>query len=558
MNRLDRFAATILVAALIVVAGAMAAPRSDQGRPSATPAATQIPYREGILGHPSSITPLTARTQVDRDLVSLLFRGLVKEGAEATVVADLASTWSISADGKSYTFSLQEAYWEDGTQVTSGDVVFTLGLIQSTGGPLAASWYGIHAVAESTRVVRFDLPTPFGGFLRQACLPLLPEHVLRDVPASELADSDFSANPVGDGAFQLLAVDASHAVLQRSQAGSVAAETASAADSAEATSQPSSGGLGQVELLFFDDPAEMAAAFEAGRLDAVGGLGAGLTRSAAASAGARIVTYPWAMLTGVVLNQRASHAELRDVKVRLSLLGAVDRVALVDAVFGDQGMVADGLFPAWSEYCDPSVVTRVPFDRVAARTRLASAGWTESAAGWAPPKYVGPYSIKLLTPDEATNSSLYRAAVAVTADWRSLNIDAEVEVVSATDYLTRLKGGDFTAAVADFQLGLDPDFTPLLASSMTGSGGTNVSGYQDSALDRLMAAVRTTTDPAARAKAVLAVEKHLDTTIPILPLSIRDYQLVVSSRVDGPTPNHLADPSGRYWDVIDWRLASDG
>jgi ABC-type transport system substrate-binding protein len=90
-----------------------------------------------------------------------------------------------------------------------------------------------------------------------------------------------------------------------------------------------------------------------------------------------------------------------------------------------------------------------------------------------------------------------------------------------------------------------------------GSGGSNVSGLQDNTLDQLLLAVRKTTDPGTRQDAVSALERYISTTLPFLPLAFRDYDLVVSSRVYNLTSNEISDPSGRFWNVIDWRLASD-
>ena len=81
-----------------------------------------------MVGRPSSITPFTARTQVDRDLVALLFRGLVRLGPGTSVLPDLAERWTVDEKGARWTFHLREdACWHDGTPVTSADVVFTVG-----------------------------------------------------------------------------------------------------------------------------------------------------------------------------------------------------------------------------------------------------------------------------------------------------------------------------------------------------------------------------------------------------------------------------------------------
>ena len=208
MKRRDQFAVAALVLMLAIVGAAMFA-TDDAQSPQPTPIFITPPpgltYREAVVGHPSSINPLTARTQADRDLVALLFRGLMSAGPNGTLVPDLARSWAASADGLTYTFTLRaDARWEDGQPVTATDVVYTVGLTQDPdyNGPLGATWQGIKATAMSATVVRFTLTTPLGGFLRQALLPILPEHALGDTAVADLADSDFSARPIGDGPYR--------------------------------------------------------------------------------------------------------------------------------------------------------------------------------------------------------------------------------------------------------------------------------------------------------------------------------------------------------------------
>jgi ABC-type transport system substrate-binding protein len=114
------------------------------------------------------------------------------------------------------------------------------------------------------------------------------------------------------------------------------------------------------------------------------------------------------------------------------------------------------------------------------------------------------------------------------------------------------------AAVVDFEVGLDPDLGPLLLSSQIGSGGSNVSGIEDRTLDQLLLTARKTVDPTDRQTAVSAVETYVSANQPLLSLAFRDYDLVLSKRVQNVSGTEISDPSSRYWDVIDWRLASDG
>jgi ABC-type transport system substrate-binding protein len=188
---------------------------------------------------------------------------------------------------------------------------------------------------------------------------------------------------------------------------------------------------------------------------------------------------------------------------------------------------------------------------------LTTAGWVHSSGGWTVPKGTALYAIDLLTPTEAGNPMAYRTAKAVADSWRAIGLIVTIDAVPTATYVQRLTSGDFAAAVVDFEVGLDPDLGPLLLSSQIGSGGSNVAGVQDKTLDPMLIDVRKTVDPVARPTVIATLEKYISSTVPILPLVFRDYDLVVSSRVRNVVSNQISDASGRFWDVIDWRLSSD-
>lgn len=577
MNRRDRFAVTALVVLLAVVGAAMLVPVAE---PHASPTPTVAPnvtYREAVVGHPSSINPLTARTQADRDLVALVFRGLVRAAPDGTLAPDLARTWTVSSDGRNYTFFMRsDARWEDGQPVTAADVAFTVGLAQDPDyqGPLGASWQGIKATALSASVVRFTLSTPLGGFLRQTALPILPEHVLNGIAVSDLADSDFSAQPMGDGPFRIGEIDDSHALLSRvapavpasAEASSPASSTASdgaeaGASAAEATASgeaPASGTIQAVEILFFDDQVSALDSFRAGSVDALGGLAPDAADAATSRAGTRVVRYPWASLTAVALNQRASHPEFQNTGVRQALLLAIDRPTILTSILRGRGSIADAPLPSWSAAYDKTAINATPFSSSTAQSGLSAAGWVHDATGWTPPHGTSPYTIRLLTLDEASNPIVYRIAQQVAMDWRALGLNVALQPVAAATYTQRLQGADFDAAIVDYRLGLDPDVSSLFLSTQVAPAGSNLTGVQDQGLDRLLTNVRTTTDPTDRQAAVSALEKYVTTNVLMLTICFVDYEFVVSDRVQGLSPNEIADPSNRYWDVLDWRLASDG
>ncbi|MFL5727166.1 MAG: ABC transporter substrate-binding protein [Chloroflexota bacterium] len=584
MNRTDH----VVIAGLVLLLGAIAiligAPALEPAAPSPTPGPTPVdvaPYREGVLGRPVSVSPLTARTQPDRDLVALVFSGLVTRGPDGTLVPDLASHWTVDPTGKSWTFSLQpDARWQDGEPVTADDVVYTVGILRDPAyaGPGAGSWREVTATAVDARTVRFDLATPLGGFLELATQRIAPAHLLRDVPIERLVDDPFGRAPVGSGPFVLTELDDDHALLEPAASvrlGESAVDPTPAAIPSDPLGAPAPTKrptvpeplLPGMEFRFFDDEKALAAAFGEGELDAVSGLApaaasdlaASRSSEGAAAAGnvARELRYPGTTLTTVILNLRPSHPELRDPAVRLALLQAIDRPAIVADAFGSRATVADSLIPPTSWAFDAAASPPVAADAKAARAALKKAGWKSVDGQWRPPGATKPYTLDILSPGAGMNPALHAVAEQVAAAWSEIGLASRVvEADQATPMAERLQKGEFAAAVADISIGHDPDLYPLLASSQTQKGGLNVAGVQDLTLDGLLAAARQPGTDEARKAAYAALQAQLATGRYLLPIAFADEVVVARDTLQDVVVQPVADGSDRFWDVLTWRLAN--
>ena len=84
-------------------------------------------YSEGIVGAPRFINPVLAISDADHDLTALVYSGLLKATPQGEYVPDLAESYSISPDGKTYTFKIKKnATFQDDKPVTADDIVFTI------------------------------------------------------------------------------------------------------------------------------------------------------------------------------------------------------------------------------------------------------------------------------------------------------------------------------------------------------------------------------------------------------------------------------------------------
>ena len=577
MTRTDSLVVGTLVVMLAILAGLVGVPAlspaaTTTAEPTYSPAvdASTRSYREGVLGHPISVSPFSARTQADRDLVALVFSGLVRNGPSGTLVPDLAERWSVDPSGFVWTFQLRDdAVWHDGEPVTAEDVAYTIRVLQDPAyhGPAAGSWNEVTVEATAPRTVTFTLKTPLGGFLQAATQPIVPAHLLAGVPIADLPDHPSGRQPIGSGPFAIASLtdDAAELIpaatlhLDGAQGAGATPRSSDSLATAPPLGRPTRPVpyLAGIEFRFFDDPKALADAYRSGSLDAASGLSPAMAEELGSTVGSRTLRYPGATLTAVLLNLRPGHPEFATPAVRTALLAAIDRRRIITDAFAMAATQATGPIPPASALFDPGADPAVPYDVDAARTALKAAGWTQAADGWHLPGSKAPIVIELLSLDEASNPAAYTAAVGVARDWTALGLSVIHRALPPAQFVTgRLASGDFSAAVGDVTVGLDPDLYPLLASSQTVTGGSNIIGLQDPTLDGLLVAARGPGTEAVRKAAYAKLQKQLAAGRYLLPLAFADESVVVRDTVIGPMMRQVADPAERFWDVLTWRLAA--
>lgn len=124
----------------------------------------------------------------------------------------LAESWEIKEDGKKWTVHLREdVKWHDGEKFDADDVIFTYNELLKNpasgyGAEATARYYednGIEIEKEGKYTVVFTLNENIPTFpIRVLAEPILPKHLLKDVPVDELMTSELNQEKiVGTGAF---------------------------------------------------------------------------------------------------------------------------------------------------------------------------------------------------------------------------------------------------------------------------------------------------------------------------------------------------------------------
>lgn len=141
------------------------------------------------LGDPKTFNP--ALSQEYPNVFLYTVEGLTTlDGEAGEVVPALAESWTMSEDGKTFTFTLREGLqWSDGEPLTADDVVFTYRDV-TLNEAIPAPSRDVFRIGEAgtlptitkldERRIQFTLPEAFAPFLRNTGLGILPAHALQD------------------------------------------------------------------------------------------------------------------------------------------------------------------------------------------------------------------------------------------------------------------------------------------------------------------------------------------------------------------------------------------
>ena len=460
-----------------------------------------------------TVHPLSRQVQRHALLVTL-----ARYDSALAPVPYLARSWRWSPDRRTLTLTLHAGLrWHDGRPTTARDAVFTLDAARdpATGYPRAADLAGVervHAPDDTTLVVAFASPPPsFPAVLAE--LPLVPAHLLADVPRADMRRASYGTDPVGNGPFRFVSrTPRARWIFERNP------------DFPAALGGPPL--ARRLVIAVVDEATTKFAGLVSGELD-MAGISPATVPLVAEDPALRVLTYPVLFSTGIVVNP--SRAPFDDLRVRRALDVAVRRDRIADAVFGGLVLPAAGpVAPA-----SPLALAAEPrHDPALADSLLDAAGWTRAAGGWRA-RGGRPLRFVLLTVGSADNAT----EQLVQADMAERGVRMEIRQLELGAFLTaaRARPADFDALITGIPG--DPSLAYLAAmyDSRLAGGALDYAGFHTPALDALFAAARAATDEEARRLAWRAVQRELAREVPAVWLYHSRGVQGLSRRLEGVT-----------------------
>ena len=531
----------VIVVALIglMVVASIAAIAADQNPAGGDPAYGGT-YVEGVAGVPQYLNPVIAATDVDQDVARLAFSGLTRYDRAGAIVPDLASAFHTESDGRIWTFDIREdATWHDGQPVTADDVVFTVRLLQDRGyvGPYSDAFRGVTVDKISMRSVRFTLPDVYGPFADSTTVPLLPSHLLGNVPYAELSRQPFNASPIGTGPFRVTEVDGRQVVLLRN-------------DDFYRT-RPARGRpyLDKVILRFYPDQSDALLALSRGEVDGVGGLSSQDGERARSLKSAVLYSLPTDNFVSLFLNVRPEKAVFRDRAVRQAIATAIDRGRVLQLAADGRGTVADEFVPS-SSWAYVKDVARYTYSTEDAIALLDAADWKDHDGDGIRDKGGQKLAFTISTSNEPARTA---AARQIQHDLNAIGMSVTVNSMpfgQLVDSVARQR--TFDALLVEIAVSGDPDPYTFFHSTEVTDPGHNFSGFSTLPIDRNLEAARRTFDENARRDLYAPVFQAIAKEVPVVFLYFSDYLYAQSAQVQGQRIAPLTDPRERFWNVEDW------
>ena len=190
---------------LVLLAGS-----GGQARGSLDGGAAVSPVRYGgtlvvAAGDPVSFNPAITSSGQTHPVTGQIFNGLIRLDRYFRARPDLARTWNVSKDGRTYTFNLApNVRWHDGRAFTSADVKFTYEEVLLKLHPRTRTLADVveRISTPSRNVVVFRLKTryaPFLSWLDEDNGAILPKHVYE---GTDPLRNPANQQPIGTGPFK--------------------------------------------------------------------------------------------------------------------------------------------------------------------------------------------------------------------------------------------------------------------------------------------------------------------------------------------------------------------
>lgn len=461
-----------------------------------------------------SLSPFLAVRLLSTSILRLTYEYLTDyDPGDAHPVPGLATSWKPSADKLTWTYTIRSgAKWSDGQEVTAEDAAWTFNKLMTdeaaatANGSFVTNFRKVTAPSPTQLVIELKKPQ---ATMTALDVPIVPEHIWKDVKDFSKFNNDKSFPVVGDGPFVLADYKADSYV--RLKANKSFWRGAPKFD--------------ELVFKYYKDQDAAVAALRKGEVSFVAGQPALTPAQAASLKGQKDIHVnegPGRRFYALATNPGArarngrkfgdGDPSLLDERVRHALFMAVDRKVLIDKVFQGHAVEGQGYIPPrFSTYFwKPSASQELAYDPAEAGRLLDQAGYRKNADGKRVGKDGRPLDYRVLC--HATDPNDKAVGQYLKEWWGKLGIGMTLDCLdNVTDPWL---AGKYDLAFDGWSVNPDPDFVlsihtcAALPATPKDTGATD-DFVCDKTYDELYAQQLAEYDSAKRADIVKRMESRL-------------------------------------------------
>jgi len=504
--------------------------------------------REGIIGLPRTINPVLAVTDVDKDLTSLIYSGLMKY-SDGKLISDLSSSHKISEDGLTYTFNLKkDLKFHDGEPLTTEDIAFTIQKIQDPAlkSPKRSDWLNVTVKVISPLQIEFILKQPYSPFIANATLGIIPKHIWGTVGNDQFIFSQYNIEPIGSGPYREVGI--------ARDSGGIPVRYSLSTWRGYHNDRPY---ISNIDFVFFGDESRALDALDSGNIDSLPSISAKdasvLTKDKAQSY--EILSSALPRIFGVFLNQNQNPV-LADIAVRRALNLSIDRDEIISKTQYGFGVAIDSPVPKDNSTTTDGTVTKLDMQR--AIDILEKAGWKKNASGIYEKTVKTSKSLLSIELYTADTEDLKQTAEIIKKSWTALGVDVNIKVFEASDlYQNVIRTRKYDALLFGEFIGKDKDMYAFWHSSQRNYPGLNISMYTNSTVDKILDDLRNIHSEAEKQKKYTLLEAELYKDVPAIFLYVPKFIYAVPKTLKAVNLDNVTVPSDR-WNTIDsWYMQTE-
>ena len=529
VKAVSRLVLVVIIIAVLLIAGVAAGLYYTSTHPSASAKDTLIIGTTDSVE--TTIDPANAYDFFGWELIESLGSPLVQYAPGTDqIVADLATSWTPSADGLQWTFTLRQGvHFDNGSEFNADSVKYTFDRniqINDPDGPFVGIGYGDiikDVTVVSTYVVQFDLKIPFAAFLSlmasQASCIVDPQYApksgatwsVNDVVQYKDGDARAS-NPMGLGPYELQNW----------------VRTAGKDSEIDLVANPNYWNSSlpkthEVIIRMYADESSLALAIQSGDVDiAFRQLASTDISSMQTNHDLKVWTGTGAFIQYLCMQEK--YAPFNNVLVRQAVAAAVNRTALVQTVFQGQAENLYSMIPSGMFGHDDAFATFGAPNYTLTQALLSPLGYTQSHKLTIDLWYESSGHYPSSAQQALVLQASLQASGVITVNLHPLDWAAYKQARSAETMQLYIMGW-----YPDY---IDPD--DYIYPFVDSSGGSWLHiNYNSPAMDALVNQARAATDQATRQGLYTQINNQIVADCPLIPLYQSSAYAVTTTHIHG-------------------------